>query len=282
MRPRIQYIQFQGQCNRFTNWTHHDDSEPEHAFRSTLPPSDPRACPSSLGRSSTPRLPPPRPLPVDLPDLRLLLSSCSFKFPPSRKSQSQSHMQSPQEKKQSQPVSVCPWSAHAHPFGQSPSPFLRDSHALSTSATAAGELFLFGGYVHGSRSPSNDLYVISTRDFSTTLLQTSGDVPSPRFGHRTVLTSTILLVWGGMTNFRDQIMQNQALDDSLHLLNLGTSELLLSRPAPADQNFFPSSITRVDSHRCQWSRARRSLLPYHGVGRFKALRLRWYVPQGVF
>src|SRR6266852_3415230 len=62
----------------------------------------------------------------------------------------------PQEKQQSQPVG--PWSAHAPPFGQSPSPFLRHAHAVSASATAGGELFLFGGYARGSESPNNDLY----------------------------------------------------------------------------------------------------------------------------
>jgi hypothetical protein len=64
--------------------------------------------------------------------------------------------------------------------------------------------------------------VISTRDFSTTLLETSGDVPSPRFGHCAVLNSTILLIWGGKTDFSDQNAQNQSHDDSLYLLNLGT------------------------------------------------------------
>ncbi|KAF8499885.1 hypothetical protein F5888DRAFT_1611171 [Russula emetica] len=125
------------------------------------------------------------------------------------------------EKQQSQPVG--PWSAHAPPFGHSPSPLLRDCHALSTSATAAGELFLFGGCIQSSSSPSNDLYVISTRDFSTNLLKTTGDVPSPRYKHSAVLSSTILLIWGGFTNFSDQVMQNQAHDDSLYLLNLGTT-----------------------------------------------------------
>ena len=37
-------------------------------------------------------------------------------------------------------------------------------------------------------------------------------------------------------NFRELVKQNQALDDSLYLLNLGTSDLLLSRPDPADQS----------------------------------------------
>jgi hypothetical protein len=118
-----------------------------------------------------------------------------------------------------------PWSAHAPPFGQSPSPFLRDAHTLSTSSTAAGDLFLFGGYVHSSESPSNELYAVSTRDFSTTPLKTSGDVPSPRFAHDAAISSTTLFIWGGWTDFNDQNAQRQGHDDSLYLLNLGTSDL---------------------------------------------------------
>jgi hypothetical protein len=49
----------------------------------------------------------------------------------------------------------------------------------AATATAAGELFLFGGLAHNSLR--NDLYMISTWDLSATLLQTSGEVPSPRF-----------------------------------------------------------------------------------------------------
>src|SRR6266404_5616805 len=66
-------------------------------------------------------------------------------FPP--KSQSQSHPHSPQQKQRSQPL--CPWSVYAPPSGPSPSPFPRHSHTLSTTATTASELFLFGGYTHG-------------------------------------------------------------------------------------------------------------------------------------
>jgi hypothetical protein len=121
------------------------------------------------------------------------------------KSQSQSHSQSPQQTQQSQPL--YPWSAHTPSSGQWSSPFPRCLHALSTTATAAGELFLFGGKTHGGMQ--NDLYVISTRDFSTTLLQTSGDVPSPRISHRAVLTNTTLLIWGGKkTDFSDQDPQS--------------------------------------------------------------------------
>ena len=152
------------------------------------------------------------------------LPSSQATHQPQSPTNAQSQSQSPLGKQRSQPIG--PWSAHAPPFGQSPSPFLRGGPALSTSATAAGELFLFGGLVYGSRSLSNDLYVISTRYFSTTLLHTSGDAPTPRYGHRAVLTGTILLIWGGTMDLSNHTAQNQGDDDSfIYLLNLGTSDL---------------------------------------------------------
>jgi hypothetical protein len=128
------------------------------------------------------------------------------------------NLQSPQEKQRSQPVGS--WSAHIPPSGQWPSPLPRHRHAISTTATATGELYLFGGVV--SNKPLSDLYVISTEDFSTTFLQTSGDIPSPRYGHRAMLTSTILLISGGAGG--DNGQSNISTDDSLYLLNLGTSD----------------------------------------------------------
>ena len=77
--------------------------------------------------------------------------------------------------------------------------------------------------------------MFSTRDFSTTLLQTSGDVPSPRGTHGAALISTnTLLIYGGNVNPDNQNVLNH---DSLHLLNLGTSDLLISSPTPADHSF---------------------------------------------
>jgi hypothetical protein len=133
-----------------------------------------------------------------------------FHTPPANRLASQSTQQ---------PRPVCTWSAHAPLSGPSPSPFPRNRHTLTATATAAGELFLFGGYVHGRAS--SDLYVFSTRDFSATLLQTSGEVPTPRAGHGATLIGTTLFICGG-TNFGDQNVPNH---DSLYLLNLGTSDL---------------------------------------------------------
>jgi hypothetical protein len=112
-------------------------------------------------------------------------------------------------------------------------PFPRFSHTLTATATATGELFLFGGYVDSYAS--SDLYAFSTRDFSATLLQTSGEVPAPRVSHGAALIgTTTLLICGGKTNFDDQNVRNQRQDDSLYLLNLGESDLLMLRPTPAD------------------------------------------------
>ncbi|KAI0283620.1 hypothetical protein BGY98DRAFT_1093720 [Russula aff. rugulosa BPL654] len=160
--------------------------------------------------------------------------------------QSQSDLQPPQENQQSQPV--YPWSVHGLPFGQSPSAFLRYAHAHSTSATVTGELFLFGGCSHRPRSPSNDLYVFSTRDFSTTLLKTSGDIPSPRFAHCAVLTSTTLLIWGGRTVVSKQNAQNRSDDDSFYLLNLISRDwtrIVVNGPGPCGRYYH--TMTLVDS-----------------------------------
>ena len=128
---------------------------------------------------------------------------------------------------------VCKWSAHAPQPGSSRSPFPRSSHALTATATAAGELFLFGGFVYGDTS--SDLYVFSTRDFTATLLQTSGEVPTPRRAHGAVLIGTTLLVYGGSnTKLYDP---NALSSDSLCVLNLGMSSLLMSSPTPADLSF---------------------------------------------
>jgi hypothetical protein len=129
-----------------------------------------------------------------------------------------------------QPRPACTWSAHAPQSRPSPLPFPRQSHTLT--ATAGGELFLFGGYGHSCAN--SDLFVFSTRDFSTTLLQTDGEVPTARCGHGAAFIDNTLLICGGKTDFRDRDLPNQ---DSIYLLNLGTSDPLMSSPTPADHSF---------------------------------------------
>lgn len=127
---------------------------------------------------------------------------------------------------------VCTWSARAPQSGPSPWPLPRDCHTLTVTATAAGELFRFGGYAQGCAS--SDLYVLSTLDFSTGILKTNGEAPGPRAADGVALIETSLLICGGETNVGDQNVLNH---DSLYLLNLGTSDLLISSPTPADHSF---------------------------------------------
>jgi hypothetical protein len=61
-------------------------------------------------------------------------------------------------------------------------------------------------------------------------LQTSGDAPSPRFGHAGARIGDYLLIWGGATNTGDQDMFNGPHDDSLYLLNLSTLDLFHFKP----------------------------------------------------
>ena len=111
---------------------------------------------------------------------------------------------------------------------------------MTATATAAGEFFLFRGFIgHAHRRASCDLYVFSpslfsTRNFSATLLQTTGEVPTPRAGHGAALIGSTLLICGGNTDFGEQYVLNH---DSLYLLDLGTSDLLMSSLIPADHSF---------------------------------------------
>jgi hypothetical protein len=148
-----------------------------------------------------------------------------------------------------QPQPVCTWSAHAPQSGSSPSPFPRCGHRLTETANAAGEVFLFGGHVHGHAN--SDVYVFSTRDFSTTLLRPSAKVPTPRFAHGAALIGTTFLICGGKTVTTKKMGGESVLDhDSLYLLNLGTSDPFMSSSTPADHSF---ALQKRESGPAFWS-----------------------------
>lgn len=109
------------------------------------------------------------------------------------------------------------------PTTPSPSPFPRYGPALPATATATGELFLFGGLVR--EQVRNDLYLFSTTALSATLLQTAGEIPSPRVGHASALVGSVLIVWGGDTK-STKARPGDKQDDGLYLLNLGVCSML--------------------------------------------------------
>ena len=73
--------------------------------------------------------------------------------------------------------------------------------------------------------------MLSTRDFSTSLLQTSGEVLTPHILHGSALIGTTLVIYGGDSAYYTRN------NDSLYLLNIGTSDLLMSSPTPAEHHF---------------------------------------------
>ncbi|KAI6136483.1 hypothetical protein F5141DRAFT_1074919 [Pisolithus sp. B1] len=120
------------------------------------------------------------------------------------------------------PPVVLPKPGVAPPSTPSPPPFPRYGHALPATATATGELYLFGGLVR--EAARNDLYLFSTRDLSATLIQTTGEVPSPRVGHASAIVSSVLIVWGGDTKTEPTANPAEKQDDGLYLLNLVSKE----------------------------------------------------------
>ncbi|KDR71307.1 hypothetical protein GALMADRAFT_798344 [Galerina marginata CBS 339.88] len=126
----------------------------------------------------------------------------------------------------------------------SPSPFPRYGHALPATATASGDLYLFGGLVRESAQNDRDVYIFSTHDNSASLFQTGGDVPSPRFGHACALVGNVLIVWGGETNINPYSSDRQ--DNRLYLLNLISREWSqLDVPGPAPVGRYGHTVTMV-------------------------------------
>ena len=119
------------------------------------------------------------------------------------------------------PPIMLPRSGVPPPLEPSPSPFPRYGHALPSTATASGELIIFGGLVH--EQVRNDVYLISTRTYSATLLQTTAEIPSPRVGHASALVGNMLVVWGGDTETNNKTNPSDSCspDDRLYLLDLG-------------------------------------------------------------
>ncbi|KAK2461614.1 hypothetical protein APHAL10511_006077 [Amanita phalloides] len=174
--------------------------------------------------------PPPQPPPQQLQQQQLPQQQQQQQ--PLQPPQQQQQQQQPQRQPPAYPWSVkrltilppliLPKPGVASPSSPSPSPFPRYGHSLPATATANGDLYIFGGLVRDSAR--NDLYLFSTRDNSATLLQTAGEIPSPRVGHASALVSNVLIVWGGDTKADAKTRSTDKEDDGLYLLNLVSKE----------------------------------------------------------
>lgn len=127
--------------------------------------------------------------------------------------------------------------------GPSPPPFPRYGHSVNSLANgSSGDLYIFGGLVNDRAC--NDLYVLQCAPNSNSsiqaarergetklpvagsvnvgLVETKGEVPSPRLGHASVGVGNVLIIWGGDTN-SDSDDSQEPNDDALYLLNLSAS-----------------------------------------------------------
>lgn len=120
---------------------------------------------------------------------------------------------------------------------------------MPTVATATGELYLFGGLVR--ETVRNDLYQFNTRDLAAKLMQTGGEIPSPRVGHASAVVSSVLIVWGGDTKTDSKSKPTDKQDDGLYLLNLGVSlSASQSLLYPSEFSFLSQS---PENGRVSWS-----------------------------
>ncbi|OCH85622.1 galactose oxidase [Obba rivulosa] len=122
----------------------------------------------------------------------------------------------------------------------------RYGHSLPVTGTATGELLLFGGLVQDTLS--DDVYILSLQDLSATPLLTTGEIPSPRVGHRSALVGRVLIVWGGDTKTSENYASEDETDNGLYLLNLVSREwthVATSGPAPVGR--YGHAVTAIGS-----------------------------------
>ncbi|KAG8732623.1 Negative regulator of mitotic exit [Ceratobasidium sp. 423] len=180
--------------------------------------------------------------------------------PPPQQQQQQTPdaAQTPQSANSQRPRQDYPWSVRLLrieaplriPGGNGPSvtsmsgpPLPRYGHSVPLVATPGGDIFVFGGLVKDQ--VKDDLWMLrgvwgpeasqrrTTKEMSVvaSLLETTGDAPGPRVGHKSALVSSVLIVWGGDTLAKE----GERNDDGLYLLNLTTRDwtrVAIVGPAP--------------------------------------------------
>ncbi|KDN35663.1 hypothetical protein RSAG8_11406, partial [Rhizoctonia solani AG-8 WAC10335] len=170
------------------------------------------------------------------------------------------------------PASVSPWSEHVLEIttpeykyldrGDSAEgrvknarpPLPRVCHSSSMVSSASGDIFIFGGVVDDQAT--NDTWAIKMPGDSdlplgprgspagmrltASLVETTGDAPSPRIGHQSALANGRLVVWGGQDNHPNISPE----DNSIYSLNISTHHWtkLDTQPAPGARTFHAACL----------------------------------------
>ncbi|KDN33341.1 hypothetical protein RSAG8_13570, partial [Rhizoctonia solani AG-8 WAC10335] len=169
------------------------------------------------------------------------------------------------------PASISPWSEHVLEIttpeykyldrGDSAGgrvknarpPLPRYFHSSSMVPSASGDIFIFGGVV--DQRPTNDTWAIKMSGDSdlplgqrgspagmrltASLVETTGDAPSPRIGHQSALANGRLVVWGG-----EEGPDRSPEDNSIYSLNISTHHWtkLDTQPAPGARTFHAACL----------------------------------------
>ncbi|KAJ5103781.1 hypothetical protein N7532_004310 [Penicillium argentinense] len=124
--------------------------------------------------------------------------------------------------------SLYPWSQRRLNFSSpQTNPFPRYGAAINAVASKEGDIYMMGGLIDGS-TVKGDLWMVESSGGSLSCFQiaTVSEGPGPRVGHASLLVGNAFIVFGGDT----KINENDALDDTLYLLN--TSSRQWSRAIP--------------------------------------------------
>ncbi|PKY06560.1 putative cell polarity protein [Aspergillus campestris IBT 28561] len=125
-------------------------------------------------------------------------------------------------------TSLYPWSQRRLNFSSpQANPFPRYGAAINAVSSKEGDIYMMGGLIDGS-TVKGDLWMMESSggNLSCFPIATVADGPGPRVGHASLLVGNAFIVFGGDT----KVDENDALDDTLYLLN--TSSRQWSRSIP--------------------------------------------------
>ncbi|CAE6444982.1 unnamed protein product [Rhizoctonia solani] len=116
-------------------------------------------------------------------------------------------------------------------------PLPRIYHSTSMVSSPSGDIYMFGGGVGSqlrndtwsiriSGDSSSDVLVglegkPRNMEVTASLVETTGNKPSPRYGHQSALAGGLLIVWGGATSIVNRQLAPSD-DDSVYTLNITT------------------------------------------------------------